>query len=310
MQQETHCPKLVPIEVARSVLSALSYSSSMTPQEVHIGRLQSQFSRAGIASELKSALKDLTWLREAEELEQGYWVASPSRTIKLTGEVSLLISALPTRELSRHFTSVSCAGTARIVKSHVATTLPSQLLNSWLGIEEVNTKRWAESHLTLDATEFRAVTSEANMQVFSVSIKHDHGRALRSPLWLPWRDRRALCVNGVGLYRDQAGRNNRFFLGKARNASTFLEGPYAVDVRRLQYGIANIIGKPLQVAVIKRSDTVHIQLPLSAPPFLYRLLMAICTQDISGVWTCRNLACWPTILSSLNSLGCEVVTYE
>lgn len=309
--QGAQCPKLEPIELARGVLSALAYSHSAEPQAIHVGRLQAQFARAGVAGELGSALDALALLREAEDLGHGYWVAGPSRAVRLAGEISLIASIAPTRELMRHFQGITKPGLARLARSSVIGALPVQSLDSWLEVVESDTRRWTKEQLAVDRGLFRPVTPEPNMEVFSVSIRRRCNRLMRCPQWLPWADKRALAVDGVGLYRLPLGSSNyEFVLGKARNTSKFLEGPNAVDPRRLQYGITSILGRPLQALAKRRSEAVHIQLPARVPSFVYRLLRAVCTQDDDGSWTCRNLDCWPTILSYLNNLGCEVLTHE
>lgn len=308
--QGAQCPKLEPIELARGVLSALAYSHSTEPQAIHVGRLQAQFARAGVAGELSSALGALALLREAEDLGHGYWAAGPSRAVRLTGEISLIACTAPTRELMRHFQGITKAGIARLARSSVTGALPVQSLESWLEMVEPDTRRWTKEQLAVDRELFRPGTPEPNMEVFSVSTRRSRNRLMRCPQWLPWTDKRALAVDGVGLYRLQVGSTYQFVLGKARNTSRFLEGPNAVDPRRLQYGIASILGKPLQTFAALRSQAAHIQLPARVPSFVYRLLRALCTQYEGGTWTCRNLDCWPTILSYLNNLGCEVLTHE
>lgn len=303
------CPKLDPIELARGVLSALAYPHLTEPQAIHVGRLQTQFARAGISDELTAALNSLVLLREVEDLGHGYWAAGQSRAVRLAGELSLIASISPTNELMRHFQGVATAGIARLTRSSMLGALPVQSLASWLEVVEPDTRRWTKEQLAIDRKLFRPVTPESNMEVFSVSTRRRRNKLVRCPQWLPWTSKRELAVDGIGLYRLQLGSNYQFVLGMARNTSKFLEGPNAVDPRRLQYGITSILGKPLQALATSSKQAVHIQFPARVPFFVYRLLRALCTQDVDGTWACR-MDCWPTILSYLNSLGCEVLTHE
>ncbi len=302
-------PNLDSIEIARGVLAALSFSTISESQEVHINRLQEQFSRGGFPQLLNQALRTIEDMREAERLDQGYWAPTPTRTVRLNDEISLLLSVAPTKELQRHFPRAFRAGAARLIETDSFNHLPAQSLNSWLGHFGEKTPLWARNLIQASVGLLSSSIIENNLEVFSVNSYPCTNQNKEHPQWLKWNDKGAATFDGVGLFRVGLGSYYRYFLGKAlNNKLTFLEGPSVQDNLRLQYGLASLADRPLTASVITRKDTIFLRLPLQPPMIVRRLLFAVCNYNSKlNEWVCRYPRCWPTLQIALKSLGCKVV---
>src|SRR6218665_79466 len=83
--QQIMMPPIDPLEFARGTLCSISFVDTNTAREVHATRLQYQFDRAGIVATMAGALETLKFLREAEPLDNGYWIPTPTRVVDLSG---------------------------------------------------------------------------------------------------------------------------------------------------------------------------------------------------------------------------------
>ncbi len=304
------------IELARSALACLSLTNNDTVHETHVGRMRELWSRYDHAPDsIKLALKHLTQLREAEHLGHGYWLPTPTRTVSLTCDTSLIVSIAPTSELQRHFPSAKRAGLGRLVSSTQTANLPSQSIDSWLGSYSFDGGDWAKLVVESSASELSASILTSDTEAFSIK-KYSGGdsKGRVTPTWVTPSDRQVLAWNGISLFRSKLGeKNHRYFLGRLTRNQGILEGPQIEDNLSLQYGLASILGKPLTTFIRKQEGAFQLDLPLIPPLPLRRLLMALCIKPLmspKSIWLCHQPNCEQIISSVMEKLGSEIVVYE
>lgn len=309
-------PNFDTVEVARGALAFLSFSTKRSAHEVHTGRVQEIFSRAGLPQHaLMPALEALYDLKEVERLEHGYWLPTPARRIPLNAEACLLVSIAPTTELQRHFQSVRRAGLGRLANTQQVKDLPSQSLQSWIGAWNTDTTTWAQALIESTISEFKPSIASPDLEAFSVKAtsRSNHGTR-HEPTWLPSMDRRVSVWHGVKLLRSRISSHHyRYFLGRISGNSTLFEGHIVQDNLRLQYGLASLLGQPLTSSVVLKGDLSYLRLPLAAPRSVKRVLSALCESDPKSFgyrWSCREVEGWPTVNAVLKDLGCEIENNE
>lgn len=257
------------------------------------------------------ALEALGVLREAERLEYGYWLPTPSRRVSLNTETCLLVSIAPTAELKRHFQSVRRAGLGRLADTRQVIDLPCQSLQSWLGTGGMDTTTWARTQIESAISKFKPSIASSDLKVFSVKAtrRSNHGSG-HEPVWLPSTDKRASVWSDVSLFRSRvSGPHYRYFLGRILGNSALLEGPLVQDNLRLQYGLAALLGQPLTSSVVSKGNIRYLRLPLAVPRSARRALNALCESDPKSfgyLWSCHQVECWPTLQAVLKDLGCEI----
>lgn len=309
-------PIFDPIEFVRGFVSSLSLTAAGVVHEIHIGKIQENFSRSDLSSQaLKLALNAISSLREIEHIGKGYWLPTPTRVVYLGNETALLLSIASTDELKRHFSSVRRAGLGRLVAMAQVSHLPTQSLKSWCGTYEVDTATWARTLIKSVKNDFRPSIVQTGLEAFSVkSVSRPPYITHHEPVWLPIRDSRILVWNSVSLFRSRIGFNHyRYFLGIVTGSIALLEGPSVKDNLSLQFGLASLIGKPLTVSVRSKVNSIYLKLPLTVPSSVKRLLSALCEinpHEFGYVWQCHKAECWPTIKSAIQHLGCEIIDYE
>lgn len=300
--------------MARGALAALSYVSPTVSRDVHVTRLRDKFDKAGIAEVMQEVLATMQFLREAEDLGGGYWTPAPTRAVALADQICLLVGVPPTLELSRHFDGVRRAGAGRVVAASRAVRLPCQSLESWSGADGRGAKAWAE--LSTHAAVDRLAPSVAvdGLETFGTRAFKGQGIRRSEPDWLPAGDHDACTWGGVGLYRARTGgARHRYFFGKYEKTSRFFEGPLANDSRRVQYGLAALLGCPLTIDISSRNGAARIALPIGAPITVRRLLTALCEADPKSFgrrWTCCVPELLPVLRAALEHLECEIVDHE
>ena len=81
----------------------------------------------------------------------------------------------------------------------------------------------------------------------------------------------------------------------------------------MQFGLAALHGRPLHPTVTAGLESATIQLPLSAPTSVRRLLVALCDEapgSYGRSWTCRLPQCVPALTDVIKELSGEVVERE
>ena len=302
------------LEYARGVLCSLSFVATDNSREVHVARLHEQFDRAGIASSMADALETLKLMREAEELGGGYWIPAPIRAVDLGGKHCLLIGVHPTEELRRHFGSARRAGAGRVADAEEVVGLPRQSLAAWRGYDGRDASTLARTAIESGMQQLAPSVMDEGLETFGTRTGGGATGRYREPAWVRVGDGAACTWRGVGLFRSRtSAARYRYFLGRHQSQSTFLEGPPARELIRMQFGLAALQNQPLTLRIASSRDAVSISLPLSAPTELRRLLVALCDTDARSfgrVWTCRNPEYLPALQASLQELESETAHHE
>ena len=122
-------------------LCSLSNRNAVEASAVHIHRLTWYISQFNPAIDALSLLRNLQAVRETQPISGGYWMATPTRCVPISGHV-LLVSALPREELFRQWRiPLLEAGISRVAAS-APIEIPVESFESWLGAP-ADTKRWA-----------------------------------------------------------------------------------------------------------------------------------------------------------------------
>lgn len=293
---------LDPLEVARSALCVASYQAQDESQEVHIGKLLGHFDRVGLAA--SDALQILWFLREAESLKGGYWIPAPTRVVRLTDGVCLIVGIHPTDELRRHFPSVRRAGAGRVVAPRDVVDVPTQSLASWRGADGLTAPAWAQQTIGAAASQLVPSIVDGELEVFAVRPRSS--RSAPEAVWTKAGDGGCEFRGTQFLRIRTAPRKHRYFLGRYRNKEVLLEGPAVSDAVRLQFGLAALAGQPLKPALTALNGTVLVNLPISAPTALRRLLVALCVEEERSFgrrWACNVEECQPVLRAALADLS-------
>lgn len=304
-------PVLDSLEFARGALCVASYEAIDVSREVHITRLLRHFDRAGISS--TDALKTLRFMREAESLDGGYWTPTPTRSVRLGDRLCLVIGIQTTDELRRHFPSVRRVGSARVTDANEVASLPTQSLSSWRGFDGLDSAGWAQKVIESSSENFAPSLGTDELEVFGIRPRSGVADG-REPVWVRPTDRSVCTWRGASLFRARTGQaKHRYFIGRHKGNSTFLEGPSIHEISRMQFGLAALQGRPLRPVHTSANGIESIRLPLPAPTALRRLLVALGDEDnrsFGRVWFCRTEGCLPTLLGALKELSGEVLTHE
>lgn len=302
-----------PLELARGALSCLSYDPDAHPREVHVGALNHLFDPAQCEIPLENCLATISILREAENIGFGYWMPAPTRIVPLWNGLRLVLSAAPTTELQRHFPLHRGDGAARILNPECdGGEVLTQQLSSWLGTDGQSAKDWAKDCLESTSDSFSPTIEGDMLSAFAVQTQR--GGKTYSPAWVPIHDPTVCKWRGISLVRRSVGPHSfNYFLGKTQRDRPVMEGMAIHDFRRMQYGLADIVGRNLTVYENEHAGTFTIGLPLPASRAYYRLLVAIAVPDPASFgrkWSFRERECRPATRFIADALGCEVITNE
>jgi hypothetical protein len=300
-------PSIDPLEYGRGQLAALSYVSPTSAREVHILRFRNSFERAGIGPQLKYSLWALNLMRETQELGGGYWFPTPLRVVPLE-EQGILVGAIPTRELERHFRGVSRAGYARVSNRADVQSLPEQDLDDWLKLEVRDTVAWSQAQVAIAQAGMGPTISAAGVQFFTVGTTRSPFGAANKPMWT--NDARSSLTGPLVLCREPVAPDRyRHFLGRVNGRRLTAEGPTPWDVRRLQFGLAALAGTPLTVDIVSRRGESVFRFSAPIPRPEYQLTLALGVRDLTSpgkAYRVTSETYSRAISSRLRHLGCEV----
>jgi hypothetical protein len=302
-------PSIDPLEYCRGQLAAFSYVSATAAREVHILRLRNSFERAGIGSKLRYSLLALNLMREVQELGGGYWFPTPLRVVPVD-EQGILVGAITTSELQRHFHGVARAGYARVSNRADVASLPEQALDDWLRLEVRDTVAWTEAQVAVARAGLGPTISTASIQFFSVATTQSPPGPVIKPAWTDDARSSLPGPQGLVLCRERtAPERHRYFLGRVDGRRLTAEGPTPSDVTRLQFGLAALAGKPLTVDIVSRHSEFVFRFSAAVPRPEYQLTLALGVRDFTlpgKTFRVRNEGFSRAIVSRLRNLGCEV----
>lgn len=304
-------PALDPLEFARGALCAATFVAADAARETHVAKLHSLFERGGLAPSMEVALGTMQFLREAEPLGSGYWIAAPVRVVELGLDCHLLVGPQPTWELQRHFAGLRRVGAGRVMDRASTTALPRQSQAAWRGSDGKDARAWTQATISSAMKQLAPSVVADNLQGFAI---RQAGGKRREPIWASPGSSPPCEWRGVGLFRERTGATRyRYFLGKHEAGKEFLEGPAVLDATRVQCGLAALQNQPLTTTITTISGTTSISLPVAPPRSVRRLLVALCDADprsFGRIWTCCVAAYVPVLLEALRELSCETKSHE
>lgn len=299
--------RIASVEIARAAISALCYASADRSREAHTISIKSAFERAGDPGGYRYGLSALSLVREIQQLPRGFWIPTPVRAVEL-GEFSLVVASVPTHRLEYEIPGAKRAGVSRIVPSAQCSHLERQDFSSWVGHTPTDPRLSTLNELSKLVAELRPTVQNARLEYFRVDVgRHGYGGAPRFR-WhtepgnpLPIDDSAFLC-------REQRGQSGyRFCLVRRRSGKVQEEAPVSGRPTRLQFGIALVEGKPIQIDYAIREATVELIIPESLPKAEYRFIEAIGIQ-VHKHFGARTYALPRALQSSavdmLTGLGC------
>ncbi len=302
------CWPIDAIEYGRGKLAALSYISATSAREVHVLRLRNSFELAGIPHKLRYALGVMNLMREAQELERGFWFPTPLRIVPIDAQ-AIIVGVVPTNELQRHFQRVTRAGYARVLPQEDAQPLPHQELDNWLGLKIRDSVAWSEMQIEEAQASMGPSIHSGNAQFFTVTTKRSSLGITTYPRWADTPSS-SLAAHGVVLCRERIGRESfRHFLGRVKGERLVAESLRPRDPVRIQFGLAALSGKPITVSVITHGGNSTFHIPTNLPRAEHQLMVALGIREMSAVGKAYRVsggAFVELIAARLRSLGCEV----
>ncbi len=293
---------LDPVEFARGHFSALCWAGDTVAREVHVLRWRAAFERARLLHLWNLARRALDLMREIQDIGNDYWFPTPLRCV--AGEQrSLVIGAMTTRELSRHYPSVVRRGFARVADAGDVAELPTQSLDAWLGLSITDSVAWTRAELQSCRKAMRDTRIEGPIEYFDAALSSARRRGRWTPSPPP------AGAGDIVLCRRPLGNTRflHFMAQRDRSERIVREAPASGDVRRLQFGLAALCDEPIAVSVAARDDGVALVVPMALPRPERQLLAALnTTLDRSGPCLLVDDEFVPLILSHLKRLGCHV----
>lgn len=297
------------IEYGRGQFAALSCHSTNSAREVHVLRLRNAFERAGIATKLRYALMVMSVMREAQELERGFWFPTPLRIVPIDAQ-AILVGVVPTNELQRHFHSVARAGYARVLPQEDAQALPHQEIDNWLGLKVGDSVAWSAIQCEEAQASMGPTIHSGNTQFFTVITKRSSLGITTYPRWTDTPSVSLTATHGVVLCRERIGRESfRHFLGRVKGERLVAESLRPRDPVRIQFGLAALAGKPVTVSVIAHGGNSTFHIPTNLPRAEHQLMVALGIREMSSAGKAYRVsdgAFVGLIAAKLRSLGCEV----
>jgi hypothetical protein len=299
------CQAALDMEVARAVVSALSYDSPDSAREFHVNAFRALFADYAEASRYRSALSAMKLLGEIEYLSNGFWLAAPVRLVAL-GAYDLVVAPNCTKNLAIDFPSLRTAGLGRVIPCEASSPLPRQSLDSWLRsaisspasvLRQAERQHFAKSRPT--------VLSETVEYFFVGRRVQSHGHG-----WSRNAAQGARFLSGMSLCRDRISPTQyRYFIVTLRHDKSHWESEVVGAPLQLQYAIAAHLSMPVTLT-LRQVDQTHVAFGLSAslPLPEYRLIRALAYSARSDqgtrefVTTVDDL---PPIEQRLLALGCQ-----
>ena len=303
------------LEIARAVVSALSFDQERGSREFHVNALRVAYEQFADDSQYRRGLSAMKLLGEIADLGRGFWLATPVRSIRLD-EYALIIAPIPTRRLNAEISGARAAGLARVIPRTCDPSIPQQSIESWMRVPRQTPSSVIERALQYHDSRFKQGIQCESHEFFCVK---SIGRRAQSPASFAWtRDRnRALPLHGrTRLARQRISENAyRYFLSKEQRSQEYWEAELHESPLRLQYAIAVASGAPIEYSLRFRGDDLAaIGLGTPLPSSEFKLFRAL-SHEVHGTNGVREFMIEPDFLSSvepwLKSLGCErMSTYE
>lgn len=300
-----------PLEHLRGALCALSYVSPRQAREVHVMRLRHAFERADLVHNFRQARAAVSFIREIQSLERGFWIPAPVRTVPF-GEHSLLIAPNTTVELQRRFgNGVAKAGYARIAPSTEFVGVPVQSLVDWMGSDTLHIDDWTEQQLGEARSQLKPTfAGQGEFEAFVPAVGPHRLDFTTRGRWSPDLPSARSSGRPLRLCRKQtAVGRHRFFFGELDRGRLVMEAPFVGDVDRMQIGLLRKEGGSPSVRIEAHGEVAELRATAYFPQAERRFLAAIGRRVIESEGRGRkyempNLAVG-TMLELVRRLGCS-----
>jgi hypothetical protein len=298
------------LELARGVLT--SHCVDAGSSLIHISSIVQATTKALGSASVEDSLATLQLLAEAQNIGHGYWVPTPDRYVPITSELVVLISPSPTVDLRVLHPDVQSTGAGRVVVAR-SEELPIQKFESWSRWDGHSPAEWVQA--TLRQAEDTYAPSIGGDDVTAFAYQPD-SRGLRPgrSAWLPFNSDAACSWKGAKLMRRRLGGNSHsYFFGRCGRGGRLEEGQIVTDAPRVKYGLAQLAGNEVALAVRRQNSSLRLQLPMTPSLSSRRLLTALTIPDPSSFghsWTITEAVCFPVINLVCNLLGCERIGDE
>lgn len=296
------------LECVRGVVSSLCYVAPLQAREVHTTSIKHALAKSGIQSGFRYGLAALHLIGEIQELPGGFWFPTPVRAVPLGG-LSLVLAPTPSYRLQHEISGLRQAGIARVAPEETVADLNSQELNGWMGNPASDVSQWTLSELARLLCEMRPTLPDKRFEYFQIVMARNLGKQVSRFVWaeapsnsIPVQDSTYLCREKLGY----AG--YRYALVNCKAGRVVAEAPIPYRPTRLQYGIALIEGKPMQLDGQRKGSDFVVNIPESIPRPEFRFLEAIATK-IAQTFGQRKYSLseelHPIFSSVFSNLGCR-----
>lgn len=312
MAMYTYCsPETVmdPVDYGRGYISAHAYVSPTSAREVHIQKLRYAFERAGMAHQLRYAVRVISLMREAQELAGGFWFPTPLRAVPVAG-YAILLGCIPTPELQRHFPAVAKAGHARVIPKSEKGELPTQDLDNWLDQRVQDSLTWAQGQLAMGQATMGLTVASNRVEYFNIRSVPSGAGSTNVPRWSAEVRSALVRQGGLVLCRESVGGVSfRYFQGSVRRGRLIGEAAAPSDIQRLLCGFAALMGSPLTATMMSSSGHWLFTLPITLPRPERQLVLAVGRRSelARGRSYLVTNECFASMVAEkLRRLGCEV----
>jgi hypothetical protein len=291
-------------DFVRAALCSLSNRNAAEASPVHIHRLTWYISQFNATIDTLSLLRSLQAVRESQPIPGGYWMATPTRCVPISGHM-LLVSALPREELLRQWhIPLLEAGISRVVAS-APIEIPVESFESWLGAP-ADTKRWATRIFEGARSNLQAV----NLVLGELEL-YVRPTPSSAPAWLRGKAAISLIGNNQLVLCRHTGDAaiTAPFIGRCLGARLTHQATIRPpEQRRLQWGASLLMGYRARVKLRENDDRAIFESP-NLPNEEFRLLRALgsCRRGGPGTTRCElKRAYLPTVKSTLARLGMDI----
>ncbi len=265
-------------DLARSILSALTYSEGNIPYKCHINKLNNRASFFGFTNGIKDYLENLESIGEAYNAGEGYWSSSPTRNISV-GKFWLIISSLPTIHFPKTIKCRNNIGIGRISE----TLLPNveiQNLHDWMRVPG-SLDVWIKAILKLAQKNLTPSTLTAEDHEFFVPWNSDKSNNKNG--WVPY-SKISASSNEILLTRSISYKPRHYFWG-SWEGKKLLESRFPVnltDIPRLKLALEMLHAYSRTAYAKTENRQIKLEVNFDFPRQEESLLLALASKSQMG----------------------------
>jgi hypothetical protein len=191
------------LDIARAVIISSTRSALNGLSKCHILRLTNLSRIFGMKGSMKDTLKTLEDLREVQELDGGYWIPAPPKSVKINDEW-LISSPIPTSQLSPELVFLENIGFARLTRNSLLNGLV-QRLEDWMGMPNCLCA-WILDEIDFAKSKLKQTTLNKNDLEFYLPWY-----AQKNANWLSVTELTSLSRDSLFLGRSLAGGVSKYY---------------------------------------------------------------------------------------------------